>query len=152
MCDRGRGIAQAARHPDIVARFGPVAAQRAPRLDFAHDLDAKVERSMRGIASDEVDVVPIGEREETARKSFEPFRFRRRKCQRQHRPPRIAPIAARSEMFTASALCRALPHRRHGKKCTLRPACRLQRPVRNRPYTQIAASSPTASTVCRAAG
>ena len=120
--------------------------------DFPHDLHADVARSARRIAADQVYAVLVGQRKEPARKSFQPLQVHLRQRERNIAQRGMAPIAARSDRLTASALCPSACGSTSGKKCT--PSTSISVEAANSHSgvrVSNAASSPTASVVWRGA-
>src|SRR5207253_188460 len=79
MRESERGIAQPAGDKDRVTRTGAAPAQRLSRRHLAQDRHAEIERTLGRITADQIHVVRIGKREETARERANP----RRICVRQ---------------------------------------------------------------------
>jgi hypothetical protein len=98
-----RRVPQRAGHPHLVAGARARAQQRLPGGHFAEDLHADIERPAGGVAADEIDVERIGQLEEPAHESADPdlaaFGMASDSVTQRAR----APIAARSDKFTAKA-------------------------------------------------
>ncbi len=65
-------VAERAGHPDVVARFRRVAAQRGVRRHVAEHGDADVERAARRVAADQLAAEAFGEREQAVAERGEP--------------------------------------------------------------------------------
>jgi hypothetical protein len=73
---RTGGIAQRATDPDVVAHLCAVAAQCLATADLAHRSDRQRQRATRGVATDQRDVVLVGQGEEAIGEGLDPV-FRR---------------------------------------------------------------------------
>ena len=80
--------AERARDPQIVARPRPVATQGGIRRHFAEHRDAKIERTSGGVAADQLAVVGIGKRKQSARKPSQPALVDLRQCHGQRKAER----------------------------------------------------------------
>ena len=88
MRESERGIAQPAGDEDRVTRTGAAPAQRLSRRHLAQDRHAEIERTLGRITADQIHVVRIGKREETARERANPRRICVRQRARKQRPAR----------------------------------------------------------------
>ena len=145
--DRERRVAEGSGDPDVVARLRMPSRECAPGGHFAHDRDAEVARPARRIAADEVDAVRVGKREESPRERLRATPDRRPAAQPASSAQRgVAPIAARSDRFTASVLCPSASGSAPATKC--RPSTSMSTDTAtSQPGvgTTSAASSPTPS-------
>ena len=100
----GAGVAERAGDPDVVAGLRGIASQRELGRHAAEYCHAQVERTSGGIAADQFAIVALSEFKEAAAKGRKPLFARLRQRERERERLRLAPIAARSERFTAKAL------------------------------------------------
>ena len=86
--DRQRRIAELAGDPDRIAAARSAATQRFPGRHFTEHRDAKIARTARRVAADEIDGMLIRQREKTARERRQPGFVDRGQRTRQQRPAR----------------------------------------------------------------
>ena len=94
--ERQACVAQAATDVDVVAGARAAAQQRLARRHFAKDGDADVERALRGVATDQLAVVRVGQRQQALGKCAHPGGVGTRQRQRQREGQR--PCAAGREV------------------------------------------------------
>jgi hypothetical protein len=94
--ERETRIADRAAHVDVVARDGARAQQRHARRHLAEGGDADVERSLRGVAADQLAAVRFGQPEQAPREALQEGFFRPRQGQRQRESERLR--AARGQI------------------------------------------------------
>ena len=123
-------VAQRAAHVEVVAGARPAAQQGLSRRDFAEHRDADGQRAARGVAADQLAIVGVGQREQSAREALQPGLVGLRQGQRQREGQRFRAAGGQVAQVHGQRLVAQLERiDAWTGNADLRSACRWRRPA-----------------------